>query len=150
LVSFCFWFDLETYYWFWAVGIIAFVIIVLAVLFKNYPFAMLILIGTVTLLYISGRKPKPIKIEITNRYIAIGEEEKYYQDLKQFWIEQKRDKEKRPVLLLLTRKGFAPLTTIPLPIEINTEDLRQKLLKHMEEKEMAESGIYEMMEKLGF
>lgn len=136
--------------WFWAVGIIAFVVIVLAIIFKNYPLSLLILIGTITLLYVSSRKPKPVQIMITDRYIKIGEEEKYYQDIKSFWIEMKKDLAKEPVLLILTKKNFMPLIGIPLPREINTEELRQKLLKHTAEKEMAESSIYEMMEKLGF
>ena len=136
--------------WFWAVGIIAFVVIVLAIIFKNYPLSLLILIGTITLLYVSSRKPKPVQITITDRYIKIGEEEKYYQDIRSFWIEMKKDVTKEPVLLVLTKKNFMPMIGIPLPREINTEELRQKLLKHAPEKEMAESSIYEMMEKLGF
>lgn len=136
--------------WFWAVGIIAFVIIVLSIIFKNFLFGVLVLIATASILYISARKPKQVTISITDRYIKISEEENYYQDLSAFWIELKKDITKPPTLLISTKKRFMPMITIPLPKEINTDELRQKLLKHLPEREMRESSIYEMMERLGF
>lgn len=96
------------------------------------------------------RDPKNIEIKITDRYIKIGEEEKYYQDVRYFWIEIPKDEINDPTLLIANKTNFSPLITIKIPREIKKEDLRTKLLEHIEEKKMEESKIYEAMEKLGF
>jgi hypothetical protein len=136
--------------WFWAVGIITLVIFVLSIIFKSYLFGVLIVIGVLSLFYTKMRDPKNIEIKITDRYIKIGEEEKYYQDVRYFWIEIPKDEINDPTLLIANKTNFSPLITIKIPREIKKEDLRTKLLEHIEEKKMEESKIYEAMEKLGF
>ncbi len=136
--------------WFWAISIIAIIICVLAVLSKNYLLGILIVIGIGCVLYLKIREPKKIRITLTDQYIQIKEDEKYYQDIQAFWIEVTKDKTKPRRLLLAMKKSLAPLLAINLPLEIETEELRKKLLQHMEERQMASPVIYEMMEKLGF
>lgn len=136
--------------WFWAIGIIALVICALSILTKNYLFGVLIVLGIGCIMYLKIREPKNIHIAITDRYIKIKEDERYYQDIQAFWIEIMKDKTKQPRLLLAMKRSLTPVVTINLPPEVNTEDLRQKLLKHLEERQMSYPKIYDMMEKLGF
>lgn len=136
--------------WFWAVGIITVVICILAIMFKNYLFAVLILIGMGIIIYTKLRQPKDVEIRITDQYVQIGEDKKYYQDLSAFWIEVLKDKNVPPQLLLSLKRRFTPLVIIKLPTELKAEDVRQTLLKHLEERQMTEGGIYDLMEKLGF
>jgi hypothetical protein len=136
--------------WIWALGIIAIIILVLSIMYQNYLFGILMLIGTSCIIYLKLRTPKLIHISITDRYIGIGEEERYYQDLKNFWIDATNHKVRVPHLLIATKRNLTPLITIAIPHEISITELRTKLLVHLEEKQMQESGIYEIMEKLGF
>lgn len=136
--------------WFWAIGIIAIVICVLSIIFKNYLFAIMIIIGIGCIIYLKIRSPKMVTITITDHYIQIKEDEKYYQDIQAFWVEILKDKTKEPQLILAMKRSLTPLIVINIPKDINTEELRQKLLKHIEEKQMTSSVIYDMMEKLGF
>ena len=136
--------------WFWAVGIITLVICILAIMFKNYLFAVLMLVGVGIIMYTKIRQPKDVEIKITDQYIQIGEDKRYYQDIAAFWIEVIKDADATPQLLLAMKRKLTPLIIIKLPKELRAEDVRQNLLKHLEEKQMTEGGIYELMEKLGF
>lgn len=136
--------------WFWAVGIITVVICILAIMFKNYLFAVLMLVGIGIIMYTKIRQPKDVEIKITDQYVQIGEDKRYYQDIAAFWIEVMKDTEATPQLLLAMKRKLTPLIIIKLPKELRAEDVRQNLLKHLEEKQMTEGGIYELMEKLGF
>lgn len=136
--------------WFWAVGIITLVICIIAIMFKNYLFAVLMLVGVGIIMYTKIRQPKDVEIKITDQYIQIGEDKKYYQDIASFWIEVIKDENKTPQLLIALKRKLTPLIIIKLPTELRAEDVRQNLLKHLEERQMTEGGIYELMEKLGF
>jgi predicted small secreted protein len=136
--------------WFWAVGIITVVICIFAILAKNYLLSVLIVLGVGCIMYLKIRSPKHITISITDRYIKIKEDERYYQDIQAFWIQIPKEKNKKHQLLLTMKRNLTPLLVITLPPEINTENLRQYMLKHIEEREMLNPPIYDMMEKLGF
>ncbi len=136
--------------WIWALGIITIIILVLSIMFNNYLFGILMVIGATCIIYLKIRNPKSINIAITDRSIQIGEEERYYHDLGSFWIDITRKENDEARLLLASKRNFTPLVVISIPNNIDTKALRTNLLTHLEEKQMKESGIYEIMEKLGF
>ncbi len=136
--------------WIWALGIIALIILVLSILYKNYLFGVLITLGTICIIYLKLRTPKQVTIEITDRCISIGEDDMYYQDIKYFWIDVTKGKNRLPHLLLARTRALSPLVVIAIPEDVPIKDLRANLITHTTERQMKESEIYEIMEKLGF
>ncbi len=136
--------------WIWALGIITIITIVLSIMYKNYLFGVLMTLGTICIVYLKLHTPKKIHITITDRSIRIGEEERYYHDIGAFWIDVTHKDSEGTRLLIAPKKSFSPLLTLSIPNTIPLKELKNVLLEHIEEKQMKESGIYEIMEKLGF
>ena len=101
-------------------------------------------------MYFNVRKPKIVPISVSDRGVMIDKEEYFYSDLKHFWIELKKDKKKPPHLLIMPKRALSQVIAIAMPLDMNPKDLREKIVQHLEEKEMAENTAYEFMEKLGF
>ena len=133
--------------WFWAVGIITICIVVLAFIFNNALFGILVLLAAIILISYVLRAPQDVEYEISNRGVIIGKDLHPYLTLEAFWIETRNVVE--PKIILKSKKAIMPYIIIPLH-EDSVDDVAQVLRQFIEEKELAEPASHKVMEYLGF
>ncbi len=133
--------------WYWAVGIIALSIAVIAVILSDGFFAILIILGTVILVSITLKPAKILNISLDQRGLIIDKEMYPYATLESFWVDIKDEDE--PKIIFKSKKTLMPLVIVPL-VDYHHLDARDFLLQFLEEKEMHEPVSQKVMEKLGF
>ncbi|HBT81136.1 hypothetical protein A2757_02440 [Candidatus Giovannonibacteria bacterium RIFCSPHIGHO2_01_FULL_48_47] len=122
--------------WYWAVGIIAFGFLILAILLKNFLFAILVLLGGFTVAMYGVKQPKIVNFAITSRGIKVEDKLYPYDNLQFFWINY--DPPHVRELYLISKKTFQPQISIPLG-QADPNEVREHLIKFLEEKEIEES-----------
>ncbi len=132
--------------WFWAVGIIALGGAILAIIFGNLLFGILIIVGALTLILYALRHPRHVSFEINARGIVLDGALFPYQTLESFWIHEHRVPNK---LIVKSQKVFMPFITIPLE-GVTAADVRDLLNDYIPEEEVHESLSERVMEMLGF
>jgi len=133
--------------WYWAVIIIALSIAAIAFIINDGFFAILIILGTVTLLFFSTREPRLFDISLDPRGLIVGKDMYPFATLQEFWVDITDMDEQK--ILFKSKKTIMPLIVVPLE-EYHHLDVRDFLLQYLEEKEMHEPLSQKIMEKLGF
>jgi len=132
--------------WFWAVGIITICISVLAFVFNNALFGVLILLSAGILIFYTLRTPEEIEYEINRKGIVVGKDLHPYLTLEAFWIENRSGE---PKIILKSKKAIMPYIIIPIH-EDDADEMADVLRNFLEEKELAEPSSHKVMEYLGF
>lgn len=133
--------------WFWAVGIIAVGGAVLAILFNDLLFAVVIVVAAVAIILHAVRHPGELTCEIQDKGILVNTTLYPYRTLESFWIhEHKETKE----LVLTSQKLFMPHIQVPLADDINPDAVRDILLDYLPEEEVLPSLSEKVMELVGF
>lgn len=132
--------------WFWAVGIITLCITILAFVFHNALFGILILLSAAILIFYAIREPGTVDYEINQRGVAVGKELHPYLTIESFWIETRTSE---PKIILKSKKTIMPYIIIPLHEE-SIDDVASVLSEFLEEKELQEPASHKIMEYLGF
>lgn len=133
--------------WYWALGIIAAVCAILAVIFGNILFAIVIALAAVLMAVVSMREPAVIPFAITARGVRIDDRLYPYATLESFCIDE--DAPHGPQLLLKSQAALRPLLVIPLPEEA-VEEIDDILAERLPEEHMEESLAHRLLEFLGF
>jgi len=134
--------------WYWIVGIVAVILITVALFLRNYLFAFVLAIGTFLMMSLATKKPLSLPIEISEHGIKIYNDTYEYASLLGFWIME--DNKGNAKLLILSNKNISPLTGINIAPEIDPMDIREYLLNFIEEQEMQESLTDRIIDKIGF
>lgn len=133
--------------WYLALVIIAFAAAASAAIYDNILFAILIIVGTVSLILLSLREPQEQTFELTPKGIIVDDEVYPYDTLESFWIAPYDDAHHKVIIDAPTL--FA--RHLVLPIETHEEqDIRSYLLAHLPEEEIHEPLSQRVMEYLGF
>ncbi len=133
--------------WYWAVGLIALVIVVASFFMHNALFGILVILSTIILLSFSIIAPKIIEVNINQKGVVVDKEMYPFATIEAFWVESiDKDNEK---ILLKSKKLIMPLIVIPLE-ELHHLDVREFLLQYLPEVEMHEPLSQKIMERLGF
>lgn len=132
--------------WFWAVGIITVCISVLAFIFNNSLFGVMIIIAAIILVYFAIREPEMVKYAINNRGVKINKTLHPFITLESYWLEVRHGE---PKLILKSKKNIQPYFVIPVH-EDDVNDLDIILNEFIEEKELQEPTSHKVMEYLGF
>ena len=131
--------------WYWAVGIIAFSIMVTSILLDNILFAVLIILSTIVLFLRTLQKPQLVSYELTSRGIWINKQFTSFMSFDSFWVT-----EEEPSKLILKSKGLlTPLLIIPLDTT-DPQTVREFLQDYIQEEEHHEPLSKRVMEYLGF
>src|ERR1035437_3915702 len=77
--------------WYWAVILISLSIIIISFLTKNALFAVLVIISTSILLFISVTAPRLIHISINQKGVTVDKELYPFVTLDSFWVESKNE-----------------------------------------------------------
>jgi hypothetical protein len=138
---------IKTVDWYWAVIIIALSAIVISIILHNTLFAILIFISIFSLLIFSFKDPEMFEISIDERGIVVNKDMYPFSSLESFWVDITDEKE--PKILLKSKKVIMPFIIIPIE-EYHHLDIREFLLRYLEEKEINEPISHKIMDKLGF
>ena len=132
--------------WFWVVGIVGLVAIIGAMIFKNFLFAIILLIGTLTIMLFGARKPEFIEFEINKRGIKVKNDLYPFATIKSFAL---KDEEGPYKLMIESDRLILPHIIIPLG-DTNPEDIRKILNRFLPEEPFHESLVDKLSEHLGF
>jgi hypothetical protein len=133
--------------WYWAVIIIALSIAIIAFIINDGFFAILILVGTITLVFFSTREPRLFDISLDPRGLVVGRDMYPFATLEEFWVDI-TDKDE-PKILFKSKKTVMPLVVVPIE-QYHHLYVRNFLLQYLPEKELHEPLSQKVMEKLGF
>ena len=134
--------------WYWAVSIITFSIVILSILFDDYLFAVVTLIGVFTLVLFTYRPPRLISYEIAKKGIIIEKTLYPYVNLESFWVADHHEFDE-PKLIIKSTKVVMPYIIIPL-VGIDPEEVHEVLQTVIAEEEHHEPLAHKLMEYLGF
>ena len=132
--------------WFWAVGIITICISVLAFVFNNALFGVLILLSAGILIFYTLRPPEEVEYEINQKGIVVGKDLHPYLTIESFWVENRGTE---PKIILKSKKAIMPYIIIPIHAD-DADEMAAVLREFLEEKELAEPSSHKVMEYLGF
>jgi len=132
--------------WSWVVGILAFVIIIFAIIFKNFLFALIILLGAYSIIALEKRDPSWPEIEISDKGILVGNNFYSYESVKSFWVEDNKDID---VLILHSGRLLFPYIHIYF-YEIDPVEVRRTLTKFLPEIKPEENIVDKISEYFGF
>jgi hypothetical protein len=133
--------------WFWAVGIITVCISILAFIFDNALFGILILLSAGILVFYVLHVPEDVDYEINKKGIVIGKELHPYLTIEAFWLETDNNIESK--IILKSKKSFLPYIIIPVHND-SADEVASVLRNFLEEKELSEPMAHKVMEYLGF
>ena len=123
---------------YWGVGLATLVLVVLAFIFRDGLFGILLLIGVGMYFYISLKKPKSLDVVITNKDILIGDDLYKIENIESFNIlDLKEGKE----LVLSTKRTYQPMVSVCIPYSVsqNTKEILDSML-FLDEKLMPHIG----------
>ena len=147
------WDTLEhTYYektndWYASVILIATALIIVEFLFGNFLMITLTVIGTITFILLSARKPEVMHVEIVKTGIRAGNLLYSFNSLEGYAIAEYHHEDR---LLLKSSRHIMPLIVIPISEEVDVNMLREILDENLSEEELHESLAHLLLERLGF
>lgn len=132
--------------WFWALGVIVIATAVTSIIYENYFFAILIVLGGILLGHFAIKKPGMIDYELNEDGLKIRNRMHLYENIKHFWVQ----KNPNPILHVQSDRYVFP--TLSLPIYPNIADkIRDKMIaKGVLEEEITDHPSVKVMEYLGF
>ena len=133
--------------WYWALGIIAVAGAATSFILGNILFAILILVGALSLSLHAARPRQKITVLLNHKGLALNETLYPYESLESFWVEEEGGS--IPKLFLKSGHALTPQLMVFLE-DIAPEDVREYLLEHLEEEEMTEPFTQKIAEFLGF
>ena len=145
--------------WFWALGIIVVTSSLAALIYGNYFFAALLVLGGALLGFFAVRKPEVVTYELGGKGLVVGDRFYPHENIKSFLVQSSKfggthPHEDRtgikPLLFIHSERAFMPVITIPIE-ETMAEEIRSLMLaKNIAEVEMKEHPSEKIMEALGF
>ena len=133
--------------WYWIVGIISLSIIVSSALFENFTFAIVVLLATIALFFVSHRDPEVLKIGMDSKGVYVNTTHYPYDTLESFWVETTLG---MPRVIIKSRKALIPLIVIPISEEIDPDDIEFFLGYHLDQEKLEESLFQVILEYFGF
>lgn len=125
--------------WFKAVLIVTVASVILALLFQNFFFALILLLsGFVVMLY-GARLPEMINVSLTPKGVRINQNLFPYDRLKSFWISDQHGEGRAKKLILEADRFFLPHVVLPLSPEADEGLIREYLLRYLPETHHEES-----------
>ncbi len=134
--------------WYWALGIIALSTATTAILFSNFFFALLIIVGAATLGLIVSKKPLEVDFELSEQGLVVNDEFYAYDHMFAFWIEI--DENEKASLLIDTPRIMTPDLVVPLA-DVDPATVREIFIeKGVPETPLRESFYHKVLELFGF
>ncbi len=133
--------------WYWILGIIAIAGSVTSMIFNNVLFGVVIVLGAVTMVIVSHRKPRIIPFEISGRGVRIENTLYPYSTLESFCFDEENPV--GPQLIVKSKKLFVPLLIIPIPEEY-VDAVEDVISARLHEAHLEEPLSHRLLEFFGF
>ena len=134
--------------WYWIVGGISIVLIIIAILLRNYLFAFLIGISGFLMITLAEKEPLSLGVEVSERGVKIHDQMYTYESILGFWITN--NKKGEPLLLLLSNRKVSPIISIKISEGIDISLLREYISGFVPETEIRESFTDRIIDVIGF
>lgn len=132
--------------WFWALGVIVVTAGATSIIFGNYFFALLIVLGGILLGFFAIKKPDTISYQLNAQGLKVGTRLYPYDNIKSFWVQI----EPTPTLFVKSERMFMPILSIPITESMAPEVHDIFTFKNIPEEEMREHISDKIMDSLGF
>jgi len=133
--------------WFFALAIITVAVVIAAIFFGNFLFALLSGLAGITMAILASQRPKVIKFAVTVRGIRIDEMFYPYTTLRSYHIDEYDYK--GPQLFIISQRHFMPLLILPIPEEY-IDDIEDIMIGRLAEEFIEEPLFSKLLEILGF
>ena len=133
--------------WFWALGVVAVAGAIIAGIYHDILFSILIILSALIMGYYAARKPDIIEVSINEDGIKVRDFMYLFERINGFAIEEHIMGNK---LLIESRRAIVPIISIPLPESLDTEGLYELLKTKITEKELRISTSHRIIEHIGF
>lgn len=120
--------------WYWGLGIVIVTGIVIAIISKNYLFAILLLMGGIMLGAYANDKNEPVHVEISDHGVKLNNNFYTYDTIISFWIYENH--KGHNCLAIVTGRKIMPQRIITFPETISAIEIRGQLIKFIKEKEV--------------
>jgi hypothetical protein len=118
--------------WYWGLGGLAVVGIIVSILFSNTLLAIIIALGAFSLGYLALQQPREHSISIGPRGIAVDGTRYPWRGVRSFWVEHS---EHHPRLFVTMNGVLAPHISIYLGDTVEADSVRRTLKRHVPEVE---------------
>jgi len=132
--------------WFWALGFIVLASAITAIIYKNYFFAAILVLGGALMGYFANKKPALVSYELNEKGFLVDNRLYPYEKIKSFWVRNAPN----PMFFLMSERIFMPILIIPIESEKALSIQEFMRGKKIEETEMKEHPGEAVMEYLGF
>ncbi|MCX6755269.1 MAG: hypothetical protein NT068_01865 [Candidatus Nomurabacteria bacterium] len=130
--------------WFWALGIIIVAGSITAIILNDYFFAILLVLGGISLGFFATRKPELITYDLEETGFKIKNQLYLYKDIKSFFV---RD-DHNPALFIKTNRIFMPIIVTYLH-DVSRDEVKEIFLaNNVPEEEMKEHFSEKVLERL--
>jgi hypothetical protein len=133
--------------WFLALAILTIAVVIAALLFANFLFALLIGLAGGAVALVSSRPPRIIPFEVSVRGIRIADELYPFTTLRSYYLDE--DDPRGPQLLVMSAARFMPLLVLPIPEEY-IDHIEEILESRLPEEFLEEPLFHKFLEFLGF
>lgn len=133
--------------WFWVLGILALSGAVAAFFFRNYLFAILILVGAAAMALHTVKPPRVITFMVATRGVRVGERLYPFGSLESYRLDENGPQ--GPQLLLKSKQLSSPLIVIPVPEE-EMDEVEELVKARLKEEDLEEPLAHRVLELFGF
>ncbi len=133
--------------WYFALGILTVAVVVAAIIFGNFLFAILAGLSGASLAVAASQPPRIIQYGVSVRGILVENEMHPFASLRSYYLNE--DDPRGPILLALSDKTFAPMIVMPIPEEY-IDDIDEIMGERLPEEVLEEPLFNKVLERLGF
>tara|TARA_B100001989_G_scaffold250823_1_gene228701 strand:- start:118 stop:588 length:471 start_codon:yes stop_codon:yes gene_type:complete len=133
--------------WFFALVVIVLAFVIVAILFDNSLFALLIGLAGGALFVSAAKRPAIIPYAVTLRGVRVDDRVYPYSTLESYRIEE--EDPRGPQLLLKSERKLMPLMVMPIPAD-HVDDIDDLLKENLLEEDLEEPLFIKILELFGF
>ena len=133
--------------WFFALAIVIIALVIVAILFNDVLFALLIGLGGGALAVSAAKRPSIIPYAVSVRGVKVDDHLYTYGQLDSYFIEE--DDPRGPQLLLKSERKLMPLIVLPIPRDF-VDEIEDILKERLPEEHLEEPLFHKVLELFGF
>jgi hypothetical protein len=133
--------------WFFALAVIVVSMVIVAVLFNNVLFALLLGLAGGALAVSAAKRPSIIPYSVSVRGVKIDDELHPYGSLDSYFIDE--EDHRGPHLLLKSSRKIMPLLVLPIPVDY-IDEIEEILKERLPEEHLEEPLLVKILELFGF
>lgn len=130
--------------WYWAIGVIALVTAVFAIIYDNYFFGILVILGAVSIIYFDIKEPPFIEISIQSTGVLVNDHFYPYERIKSFCV----NTEEHELYIILDRTVLNRISVSMA--DASPELIQETLLHYLPEKQEQKTDMDKILDHIGF